>query len=76
MQRICNKTEKPTAFYIFMSTLFHMRKMIQEYSAVTQKGQREQRKKTQTKSDTLLYLKKTVIQTKKQNLNKKITTLI
>ena len=55
MQRICNKTEKPTAFYIFMSTLFHMRKMIQEYSAVTQKGQREQRKKTQTKSDTLLY---------------------
>ena len=54
MQRIFNKTEKPTAFYIFMSTLFHMRKMIQEYSAVTQKGQREQRKKTQ-KSDTLLY---------------------
>ena len=38
-----------------MSTLFHMRKMIQEYSAVTQKGQREQRKKTQTKRDTLLY---------------------
>ena len=40
-----------------MSTLFHMRKMIQEYSAVTQKGQREQRKKTQTKV-THYYIKK------------------
>lgn len=58
MQRICNKTEKPTAFYIFMSTLFHMRKMIQEYSAVTPKRANANKERKHKQKVTHYYIKK------------------